>query len=59
MKQLIDLYGKVLFKDNNHKEEFLNKYSTLSNCNVYKAIKNIEIWKLKNKRKLNYPVMNF
>lgn len=42
MKELIDLYGKYLFKDNNHKEEFINNYSMLSNCNVYKTIKNIE-----------------
>lgn len=43
MKELLDLYGKYLFKDNNHKKEFINKYSMLSDCNIYKTIKNINI----------------
>jgi len=44
MKEVINLYGKYLF--NNSQEQlnnFISKYELLSNCNIYKTVKDIEI----------------
>jgi len=44
MKEVINLYGKYLFNNSKDKlDNFINKYNILSDCNIYKTIKDIEI----------------